>query len=90
MTTMLERVARAIYEDRNGARCIPWSRQGAVYRAPYLSDARAALRAMRDPSDEMMVSLGKMCQQVGRAPTLNEGWKTMIEAALSEGPHDAG
>lgn len=46
MSTMVERLARAIYEKRNGAGCRPWSIQTKVHKAPYLDDARAAIEAI--------------------------------------------
>lgn len=45
--TMVERVARAIYEGRNGPGCMAWSRHSNEHRRPYLADARAAIEAMR-------------------------------------------
>ena len=36
---MQERIARGIYERRNGKGCTPWSRLPNAHRAPYLSDA---------------------------------------------------
>ena len=47
---MQERIARAIYEGRNGAKCKPWAHQPAAHREPYLSDALAAMKAMREPT----------------------------------------
>lgn len=54
--SMVERCAKAIYEGRNGlvrTRALPWSRQPLVHRAPYLLDARAAIAAMREPTEAM-------------------------------------
>lgn len=51
---MIERVARAIYEKRNGAGCVPWSRRDRAHKAPYMDDARAAIEEMREPTDEMV------------------------------------
>lgn len=49
MTEMMpQKVARAIYEGRNGRGCTPWSRLSVVHQAPYLADARAAIGAMVD------------------------------------------
>lgn len=45
---MIERVARAIYESRNGNGCRPWSIQPKAHKSPYLDDARAAMGAIRD------------------------------------------
>lgn len=46
---LIERMARAIYEDRNGAGCVPWSRRDAAHKKPYRADALAALKALREP-----------------------------------------
>lgn len=54
MATMIERVGRAIYEDRNGAGAVPWIRLKGDYKLPYLSDARAAIAAMREPTAAMI------------------------------------
>lgn len=54
MTSMIERAARAIYEGRNGSGCKPWSRLTQAHREPYLADVRAAIEAMRDPTDAMI------------------------------------
>lgn len=42
----VERVARAIYEARNGRGCVPWSRRPREHQGPYRSDARAAISAV--------------------------------------------
>ena len=44
---MIERVGRAIYESRNGPGCKPWALLPKSHKAPYLSDATAALRALQ-------------------------------------------
>lgn len=41
---MVERVAKAIYEARNGRGCKPFAHQPQSHRDPYRADARAALR----------------------------------------------
>lgn len=46
--SIAERVAKAIYQKRNGAGCPPWSRLPAAHKAPYLDDASAAIEAMAD------------------------------------------
>lgn len=53
----IEEVAKAIYADRNGAGCVPWSRLSKAHHAPYISDALAAIRALREP-DEGMTGAG--------------------------------
>jgi hypothetical protein len=54
MTSMREKIARAIYEKRNGAGARPWSTQPGTHRLPYLVDADAALDAMEEPTHEML------------------------------------
>lgn len=47
MTSELQdRIARAIYESRNGAGCVPWSCRDGQHKAPYLDDAAAALKVI--------------------------------------------
>jgi len=53
---MIERVARAIYEGRNGSGCKPWAHQPKAHQEPYLKDARAAIEAMREPTEAMLKS----------------------------------
>lgn len=53
MNEIVERVARAIYEGRNGKGAIPWPKREWSHRAPYIKDARAAIEAMREPTDRM-------------------------------------
>jgi len=42
---LIEAVARAIYEGRNGAGAVPWSRRDGAHKAPYRWDAKAAVDA---------------------------------------------
>ncbi len=46
MAEKLEAAARAIYEGRNGRGCVPWARLPDSHKAPYRSDADAAMRAI--------------------------------------------
>jgi hypothetical protein len=54
---LVEIVAWEICKGRNGANCLPWARLPASHKAPYLTDARAAISAiyvaMKDPTPEM-------------------------------------
>lgn len=54
--TMPQKVARAIYEGRNGRGCTPWSRLPEAHQAPYMADARAAIGALREPTIGMMAA----------------------------------
>lgn len=87
MTTMLERIARSIYEKRNGAGCRPWTIQTKAHKAPYLDDARAAIEAMDEPT-EAMIDAGRIAHMkiVGGygGPS---SWEAMLDAILAE--HDA-
>jgi hypothetical protein len=51
--------AKAIYENRNGARCKPWSQLPASHQSPYLDDAEAArksfLAALQEPTPAMQL-----------------------------------
>ena len=62
-------IARAIYEDRNGHGCVPWSRRDRAHKAPYLSDARAVLAlfapilAEKEAAEEQAESFKAMYRQ---------------------------
>lgn len=89
---MVERVARAIYEGRNGKGCKPWSLLTNAHKDPYRGDARASIEAMREPTEAMLAAASE-------ADALNwsledgEGldgvswdlaYQAMIDAALSK------
>lgn len=48
MSEMVEKVARAIYEKRNGHGCKPWARLPKARQEPYMGDAEAAIGALAD------------------------------------------
>lgn len=86
MYGMIERVARAIYEGRNGAGCRAWGSLPTSHRDPYLKDARVALEATREPTEEMEAAF--VNTTVNRWATLDglrDGYRAMIDAALKEG-----
>lgn len=79
MMDMVERVARAIYEGRNGPKCEPWAHKPKGHQDPYRADARAAIEAMREPTDEMtMAFIFTM-----KAGDFESAHNAMIDAALS-------
>lgn len=45
--SVIERVAKAIYENRNGRGCKQWTIIPKSHQDPYRSDARAALEAIK-------------------------------------------
>lgn len=87
MSEMVERVARTIYEQRNGYGCVPWSRRDHAHKAPYLADARAAIEATG------MAALVEQAFRDGLAFASNvlvhdpdEAWRTSrVRASLHEG-----
>ena len=83
-TEMVERVARALYaatpfKQAEGG----YHEQSDVYRRSCLLLARAAIEAMREPTEAMVDAFvwyghGKTIGDVARI-----GWQSMIDAALS-------
>jgi len=47
----IERVARSIYEGRNGRGCRAWGSLEKSHREPYMKDAQCALAALTTPSE---------------------------------------
>ena len=88
MTNMIERVARAIYQGRNGYGCRAWGSLPKLHHAPYLADAKAAIEAMREPTDDMVrhgtytLDICMKDDPCGRAA--QHMWGDMITAALSQ------
>lgn len=87
---MIERVARAI-RPRVWARLdsgeISDDANDARYRS--LEQARAAIEAMREPTDKMVRSAYEcrdpgFCDEPGETQSPEECWEAMIDAALSE------
>ncbi|MEZ2132438.1 MULTISPECIES: hypothetical protein [unclassified Sinorhizobium] len=76
MTTMIERVARAIMEDSGGGR----DRPDFNWRY-YESAARAAIEAMREPTEDMRIA---GCQETWLDPSVDDIYRAMIDAALQE------
>lgn len=77
---MIERVARGIYEGRNGAGCKPWSIQPKAHKGPYLADAFAAIKAMHEPTEEMVSRGDVYADGPGYA---HKVWQEMIAVALT-------
>lgn len=90
MTSMIERVARAIMDD-DGSPCISKLKfklckepDGCICR----SLARSAIEAMREPTEEM-VRMGMTAlpnSTPGRHQKTGWVWDAMIDAALKEQP----
>lgn len=46
--TLQERIAKAIYENRNGRGTVAWAHRSSEHKRPYMEDARVALEVMED------------------------------------------
>lgn len=84
MATMVERMARAIYDARNGPGATPFWRSGRMQKQAYISDALAALRELREPSDAILKA-GATAPYVGGDP-LSHIFTAAIDAVIAE--HD--
>jgi hypothetical protein len=90
--SMVEKVARVLYAVRvESAKeagldtSFTWETEPNVYREHCLREARAAIEAMREPTEAMKhatdeVHWGYSCAVCGG---LTEGWYAMIDAALT-------
>jgi len=83
MTDMIERVARAIHARSDHASL--WSELDGYSKIEYREDARAAIEAMREPTEEMVngLRITRECDSTAAlwAPHI---WRTMIDTALGE------
>jgi hypothetical protein len=80
MTGMVERVARAIYEAHGvyEPREKPWGSVSQAVKSDYLCEARAAIAAMGEPTEEMMRAGAR---QTGAPDCI---WRAMIDEALRD------
>ena len=91
--TMIEKVARAIYADRDKSNSDPWEDAVArekrypgtmsPMRREALSAARAAIAAMRGKAPAVLPSLS--CDYGHEREDADKAWNAMIDAALAEG-----
>ena len=70
MSTMVERVAQALQQEMGTA---PFDEPASSFAL-----ARAAITAMREPTEEMTVA----GLNTGRAWEVSKAWRVMIDAAL--------
>lgn len=84
MSEMVERVARAIQASRGPKE--NWERADPATRDLWLADARAAIAAMREPTESMVVDGfeamkgdWQSCRQA--ADDARSCWRKMIDAA---------
>lgn len=88
MMSMVERVARAIALDDSEGYDI-WADTSQDVRSIYLTNARAAIEAMREPTEFMYRAAYKeqddsAIHNYGASPTFDDYWSTAIDAALNE------
>lgn len=84
--TMVSRMAKAIYEKRNGHGCKPWGQLPHDHQRPYLDDARAALTAAKVLSEAARIAaVNTQLPAWGEPPLYEKLWEAMIDAALAEG-----
>lgn len=75
MNQIVERVARAIQAADFKGSNITFDEMNPIRQHNYLSSARAAVEAMREPTPEMAIAAFKYCTNIG-------AWKAMIDEAL--------
>ncbi len=78
MSEMVERVARAIFNNVRGVSPAPnaWK--------DYEGDARAALAAIREPTESMVIAAHLSAKGMNDFEEFRVGYRAMIDAALAE------
>lgn len=86
--TMLERVAKALFEDEwDDKSSEQWESADADERKAWLRSARVAVAALREPTDLMGNGLNNLPggYRAG-SHSASDIWRVMIDAALEEKP----
>lgn len=84
--SMIERVARAMWLKKEALTAPPrvsWENAEPKDRDFMLAVARAAIEAMREPSEAVTLA-GEVAIETAGSFHTNDIWKAMIDAALSE------
>lgn len=81
MSEMVERVAVAIYSKHLGSSGHPWNDVPDEFREGMKILARAAIAAMRDPTEAMLLAGGDL-NSMGDYPSPGISWERMIDEAL--------
>jgi hypothetical protein len=76
MSEMVERVAKSLWAETRPP-YLKWDEAFPVILDSYRHQARAAIAAMREPTEEMLVAASR--EVVSEAK-----WRAMIDAALNE------
>jgi hypothetical protein len=80
MSEMVERVGRALYEDKLTQSGPPWDAVAEGYKIKYRARARVAIAAMREPTDQM-VSAAILEDPSYIEIDVQRMWQAMIDAA---------
>lgn len=83
--TMVERVARAIFASQYAKTTGTWEGAGEAQRIGYIADARAAIEAMREPTEAILNAGAKSCADERGNPdevSARSAWGVMLAAAL--------
>ncbi len=80
---MVDQIAKAIYQSRNGAGCNPWGKLPGAHKDPYRADALAALGALRKPTPEMVGAATRRSQGPDECLYASV-FKAMIDAAIAQ------
>ena len=94
MSEMIERAAKAIFGTHHEATLIQWDELSVQAQEEFLTQARAAIEAMRQPTQTMLdKGIGAGCRFVGDHGEFNEWpdpeyidliWDAMVSAAISD------
>lgn len=88
MEELKEKIARAIYENRNGSGAKPWSIQTSPHKLPYFGDVGAALRAIEEagfavvPKEPTSYMIAAAAQKPGQQ-TYGDVWHLMMAQAVA-------
>lgn len=84
--SMVEKAAKAIYAVEYDIEAYPWEQEAREVKNLYGDQARAALRALREPSPEMIAGVYAAFNASDKRPiTIEECFTIMVDAALGTG-----
>ena len=83
MSEMIERVAIAIHNYRPKHKTLHWSNCVDSYKSELRLQAKSAIEAMREPTQNM-VDRGETAFFDSGTFEVEDGWKRMIDDALKE------
>jgi hypothetical protein len=81
-TEMIEQVARAIADSEGDIICGEWA--GDATKRYYTKLAKAAIMAMREPTEAMDEAARKKCHEVQCVDPVIHIWDVMLDEALRE------